>query len=87
MNLMTSVLCEHCAAACCRYLASRLTSHHARDFDDIGGTSCTREFGIRGGRSCTCRSDRVEPRCGQPLFIYQTRPAIAASTSMATVIQ
>ena len=77
---MGSNPCEHCTAACCRYLAlplDRPTS--ARDYDDIRwylmheGISVFVEDGDWYVQNQTkCKNLAADNRCG----IYQTRPAI-----------
>jgi len=79
---MGSILCEHCTAACCRYLALPLdTPRTARDYDDIRwyvmheGVSVFVEDGDWYVQFQTrCRHLRADNRCG----IYETRPEICA---------
>ena len=77
---MGSVLCEHCTAACCRYLALPLDPPTcARDYDDMRwyllhqGVSIFVEEGDWYVQFQTvCRELAPDNRCG----IYETRPAI-----------
>ncbi|HNQ21965.1 MAG TPA: YkgJ family cysteine cluster protein [Phycisphaerae bacterium] len=79
---MGAVLCEHCAAACCRYLALPIDKPRTRrDFDDI------RWFLFHEGISvfveegewyiqfqARCKHLQPDSRCGA----YEERPAICA---------
>ncbi len=77
---MVSVLCEHCTAECCRYLALPLDLPETkRDFDDIrwylmhGGVLVFVEEGnwfiqVR----TTCNNLQSDFKCG----VYETRPEI-----------
>lgn len=77
---MGSVLCEHCAAACCRYLAlplDRPTS--ARDYDDMRWYLLHEGVGIFVDEGdwyvqfqTKCKNLAADNRCG----IYETRPEI-----------
>jgi Fe-S-cluster containining protein len=77
---MGSILCEHCTAACCRYLALPLDKPTTvRDFDDIRwyllheGISVFVEEGEWFVQIQTrCRHIRHDSRCG----VYETRPRI-----------
>lgn len=77
---MGSVLCEHCAAACCRYIALPLDRPRTRrDYDDIRwyvmheGVSVFVEDGDWYVQFQTrCRNLRPDNLCS----IYDTRPAI-----------
>ncbi len=77
---MGSVLCEQCAAACCRYLAIPLDRpHSARDYDDIRwylmheSVSVFVEEGDWFIQFQTrCRNLRADNRCG----VYESRPEI-----------
>lgn len=77
---MGSILCEHCAGACCRYLAIPLdVPENRRDFDDIRwylmheGISVFVEDGDWYIQVQTrCKNLRDDHRCG----VYETRPSI-----------
>lgn len=77
---MGSVLCEHCAGACCRYLALPLdVPEERRDFDDIRwylmheGISVFVEEGDWYVQIQTrCKNLQEDNRCG----VYESRPSI-----------
>lgn len=77
---MGSILCEHCTAACCRYLALPLDKPgSARDYDDIrwylmhAGVSVFVEEGDWFIQyATTCKNLGDDNRC----TIYETRPDI-----------
>lgn len=77
---MGSVLCEQCAAACCRYLAIPLDRPRTRrDYDDIRwylmheGVSVFVEDGDWFVQfQARCRNLQPDNRCG----VYETRPEI-----------
>jgi Fe-S-cluster containining protein len=77
---MGSVCCEHCTAACCRYLALPLDEpESARDFDDIrwylmhAGVAVFVEDGDWYVQVQTdCSNLLPDNRCG----VYETRPKI-----------
>ena len=77
---MGCVLCEHCTAACCRYLALPLDRPRSRrDYDDIrwyllhDGISVFVEEGDWYVQiQTTCKQLGSDNRCS----IYETRPAI-----------
>ncbi len=77
---MGSVLCEHCAGACCRYLALPLdVPEDRRDFDDIRwylmheGISVFVEEGDWYVQIQTrCKNLRDDNLCG----VYESRPSI-----------
>ncbi len=77
---MGSILCEHCAAACCRYLALPLDiPENRRDFDDIRwylmheGISVFVEDGDWYVQIQTkCKNLAADNLCG----VYETRPSI-----------
>ena len=77
---MGSILCEHCTAACCRYVAVPLDKPKtARDFDDIRwylmhqGVIVFVEDGDWYIQFQTrCKNLGADNRCG----VYETRPAI-----------
>ena len=77
---MGSILCEHCAAACCRYLAIPLDKPTTRrDYDDIRwylmheGVSVFVEDGDWYIQYQTnCKKLAPDNRCG----VYETRPEI-----------
>jgi len=79
---MGSTLCEHCAAACCRYLALPIERpRRARDYDDIRwylmheGVSVFVEEGDWYIQFQTrCKNLREDNLCG----IYEDRPKICA---------
>ncbi len=80
---MPSILCEHCTAACCRYIALPIDRPQTpRDFDDIRwylmheGISVFVEDGDWYMLIQTrCRHLQPDHRCG----IYDTRPRICRS--------
>ncbi len=82
---MTGILCEHCTALCCRYIALPIDTPRKRsDFDDIRwyllheGVSVFIEDG--DWYICittTCRHLQPDHRCG----IYETRPRICRDYS------
>ena len=77
---MGSILCEHCTAACCRYLALPIDKpRRARDYDDIRwylmhqGVSVFVEDGDWYIQFQTrCKNLREDNLCG----VYDTRPEI-----------
>ncbi len=77
---MGCVLCEHCAAGCCRYLAVPLDKpRSARDYDDIrwylmheGITVFVEEGDWYIQYATTCRNLGADNRC----TIYDRRPEI-----------
>ena len=77
---MGSVLCEHCTAACCRYVALPIDKpRSARDYDDIRwylmhtGVSVFVEEGDWYIQfETTCKNLGADNRCR----IYESRPAI-----------
>lgn len=77
---MGSILCEHCTAACCRYVAVPLDRlRTVRDYDDVRwylmhqGVSVFVEDGDWYIQFQTrCKNLAADNRCG----IYTTRPAI-----------
>ncbi len=77
---MISILCEHCTAACCRYIALPLDRPRtARDYDDIRwylmhqGISVFVEDGDWYVQFQTrCKNLLADNRCG----IYDSRPEI-----------
>lgn len=77
---MGSILCEHCAAACCRYLALPLDKPtSARDYDDMRwylmheGITVFLEEGDWFVQFATkCKNLGADNRCS----IYETRPDI-----------
>lgn len=77
---MGSILCEHCTAACCRYVAIPIDKpRSARDYDDIRwylmhqGISVFVEEGDWYVQFQTrCKNLGMDNRCG----IYETRPRI-----------
>lgn len=79
---MTSILCEHCAAACCRYLALPIEKpSNARDYDDIRwylmheGISIFVEDGDWYIQIQTrCKNLGEDNRC----MVYEERPEICA---------
>lgn len=82
---MPGILCEHCVALCCRYIALPIDTPQKRsDFDDIRwyllheGVSVFIEDG--DWYICittTCRHLQPDRRCG----IYETRPRICRDYS------
>ena len=84
---MPGILCEHCTAVCCRYIALPLDApREAGDFDDI------RWYLMHEGVSvfieddewyisfvANCRHLQADHRCG----VYETRPRICRSYSTA----
>ncbi len=77
---MGSVLCEHCPAACCRYLAIPIDEPTTgRDFDDIrwylmhqGVTVFVEDGDWYFQVQTVCKNLGVDHRCG----VYETRPEI-----------
>ena len=77
---MGSILCEHCAAACCRYLAIPLDKPTSgRDYDDIrwyllheGVTVFVEEGDWYIQFQTKCKSLGRDNRC----TVYETRPEI-----------
>ena len=77
---MGSILCEHCTAACCRYLAIPLDKPtRGRDYDDIrwylmhAGVSVFVEDGEWFVQfQTTCKNLGADNRCN----VYETRPEI-----------
>jgi Fe-S-cluster containining protein len=77
---MGSILCEHCAAACCRYVAIPLDKPtSAKDYDDIRwylmheNISVFVEEGDWYFQVTTrCKNLGADNRCG----VYETRPQI-----------
>ncbi len=77
---MGSILCEHCTAACCRYLAVPLDPpRSARDYDDIrwylmheGILVFVEEGSWYIQFATTCRHLGADNRC----TVYETRPDI-----------
>ncbi len=77
---MTSILCEHCAAACCRYLALPMDKPTSkRDYDDIrwylmheGVTVFVEDGDWYVQYQTRCRNLGDDYRC----MIYDTRPEI-----------
>lgn len=77
---MPGVLCEHCTAACCRYIALPIdTPTTRRDFDDIrwfmlheGVTAYVEDGDWYLNIVTTCRHLQADNRCG----IYETRPRV-----------
>jgi len=75
-----SILCEHCAAACCRYLAIPLDKPAcARDYDDIRWYLMHQNISvfIEEGDwyiqiQTRCKNLAADNRCG----IYEARPSI-----------
>lgn len=82
---MPGILCEHCTAVCCRYIALPIdTPSKRRDFDDIrwyllhDGVSIFVEDGDWYITfTSTCRHLQPDNRCG----IYHTRPRICREYS------
>ncbi len=80
---MGSILCEHCTAACCRYVAIPLDKpKRARDYDDIrwylmheGVTVFVEEGDWYAQFQTRCKNLRGDNLCG----IYETRPEICRS--------
>ena len=79
---MGSILCEHCVAACCRYLAIPIdTPSSARDYDDMRwylmheGVSIFVEEGDWFFQVQTvCKNLGEDNLCG----VYETRPEICS---------
>ena len=79
---MGSILCEHCTAACCRYIAIPIdTPKNKRDYDDIrwylmheGITVFVEEDEWYCQFQTTCRNLGLDNRC----TVYDTRPEICA---------
>ena len=77
---MGSILCEHCTAVCCRYLALPIDLPECkRDFDDIRWYLMHDNISIfvEDGDwyiqfATTCRHLELDNRCG----VYETRPQI-----------
>ena len=77
---MGCVLCEHCTAACCRYLALPLDSPRStRDYDDMrwylmheGISIFVEEGDWYVQLQAKCKNLAADNRCG----VYETRPAI-----------
>ena len=77
---MKTVLCEHCAAACCRYLALEIDEPETRrDFDDIrwyllheGITVFVEDGDWYLQMAARCKSLRPDNRCAS----YEKRPHI-----------
>lgn len=77
---MGSILCEHCAAACCRYLALPLDKPTSqRDFDDIrwylmheGVTVFVEEGDWYVQYQTRCKNLGADNLC----MVYETRPGI-----------
>ncbi len=77
---MGSILCEHCAAACCRYLAIPIDKpRNARDYDDLrwylmheGVTLFVEEGDWYIQFATRCKNLGLDNRC----MIYDTRPDI-----------
>ncbi|MBK8913205.1 MAG: YkgJ family cysteine cluster protein [Phycisphaerales bacterium] len=82
---MPGILCEHCTAACCRYIALPLDEPQtASDFDDIRWYLLHEgiQVFVEDGDwyiliSTTCRHLRSDHLCG----IYETRPRICREYS------
>lgn len=80
LDILGSTLCEHCPAACCRYVALPIdTPETFEDFDDIRwylmheGLSIFVEEGVWHLQIQTrCKNLAADNLCG----IYQTRPKI-----------
>ncbi len=77
---MGSVLCEHCSAACCRYVAIEIDKPtSARDYDDIrwylmheGVVIFVEEGDWFVQFRTKCKNLRADNMCG----VYETRPQI-----------
>jgi Fe-S-cluster containining protein len=84
---MGSVLCEHCTAACCRYVALPIdTPTCARDFDDMRWYVMHENIAVfvEDGEwfiqiHTPCRQILPDGRCA----IYETRPAICREYTTA----
>ena len=84
---MGKVLCEHCTAACCRYVALPIdTPENARDFDDMRWYVMHENIAVfvEDGEwfiqiHNTCRNVQADGRCR----IYATRPAICREYTSA----
>lgn len=82
---MPGILCEHCTAACCRYIALPLDRPEtAREFDDIRWYLLHEgiQVFVEDGDwyiliSTSCRRLQADHRCG----IYETRPQICRDYS------
>ena len=80
---MGSIACEHCTAACCRYLAIPIDKpKNARDYDDIRWyllhedvTVFVEEGDWYVQFQTSCKYVQADNRCG----IYETRPAICGA--------
>jgi len=79
---MGSILCEHCTAACCRYLALPLDKPRtARDYDDIRWYLMHENISVFVEEGdwyiqiqARCKNLRADNMCG----VYETRPEICA---------
>ncbi len=79
---MGNVLCEHCTAECCHYVALPIDEPETkRDFDDLrwylmheGMTLFVEEGDWYVQFRTRCRNLRTDFKCG----VYETRPAICA---------
>ncbi|MEK6799834.1 MAG: YkgJ family cysteine cluster protein [Planctomycetota bacterium] len=77
---MGTILCEHCTAACCRYLSLPLdTPRNARDYDDVrwylmheGVMVYVEEGRWYIQLQARCRNLGADNRC----MVYETRPTI-----------
>ncbi len=84
---MPGILCEHCTAVCCRYIAIPLdTPETRRDFDDLRWFLIHESISIfvEDGDwyiclQTPCRHLQADHRCG----IYETRPQICREYSTA----
>lgn len=84
---MSGILCEHCTAVCCRYIALPIDAPQAPgDFDDVRwylmheGVSVFIEDGEWYiSFVANCRHLQADHRCG----VYETRPRICRSYSTA----
>ncbi|MBP7745271.1 MAG: YkgJ family cysteine cluster protein [Phycisphaerae bacterium] len=82
---MAGILCEHCTAACCRYIALPIdTPEDEADFDDIRWFLIHERVSVfvEDGDwyislESPCRHLQPDHRCG----IYETRPKICRSYS------
>ncbi|MBW7905007.1 MAG: YkgJ family cysteine cluster protein [Phycisphaerae bacterium] len=82
---MPGILCEHCTAICCRYIALPIDTPQDRgDFDDVRwylmheGVSIFVEDGEWYiSFNATCRHLQPDQRCG----VYETRPRICRQYS------
>lgn len=83
---MPGILCEHCTAACCRYIALPLDTPETRaDFDDLRWFLIHEHVAIFVEEGdwyiafqTTCRHLLPDNRCG----IYETRPQICRKYSV-----